>query len=107
MKENLVPNQNTLALIVTVVAACFISTMALNAFPVITNVVETGGIAEPTDTIVAQWTGVTFTNGVANEPVLNKAANAPYTVGFFGEDVPTFVDRAHQWNGAAVDLPLP
>jgi hypothetical protein len=82
-------------------------TPSTHAFPTITNVVETGGDAEATDTIIAAWTGVTFTNGVANEPVLNKAATAPYTVGLFAEDVPAFVDRAHQWNGAAVDLPLP
>src|SRR5687768_9320136 len=35
----------------------------------ITNVVETGGDNEATDTITAKWTGQTFSTSVANEPV--------------------------------------
>lgn len=79
----------------------------LHALPLITNVVETGGDNEATDTVPAKWTGVTFVNGVANEPVNGTAADAPYTVGLFGEDVPMFVDRNHQWNGATTTLPIP
>jgi uncharacterized repeat protein (TIGR01451 family) len=77
------------------------------AFPILTNVVETGGDNEPTDTIVAQWTGVTWNTTVANEPILNTPVGTPFTVPFFGEDVPAMVDRATQWNGATVDLPIP
>jgi len=80
---------------------------SLQAAPLITKVVESGGDAEATDTIVAQWTGETFVNGVANEPLANTAADAPYTVGLFAEDVPMFVDRTHQWNGATAALGIP
>lgn len=78
-----------------------------HGLPVITGVVETGGDAEATDTILAQFTGQTFVNGVANEPIAGKAADAPYTVGFFVEEAPMFVDRNHQWNGATTTLPIP
>jgi hypothetical protein len=71
------------------------------ANPIITNVVETGGDNEATDTVTAKWTGVTFSNGIAGE------FQNPFTVPVFGEDVPAYVDRTHQWNGATVDLPLP
>lgn len=93
------------AVLTTAVLAISISN--LHAFPNVTNVVETGGDAEATDTIIAAWTGVTFTNGVANEPVAGKGANDPYTVGLFGEEAPMFVDRNHQWNGATTTIPLP
>jgi hypothetical protein len=71
------------------------------AFPIITNVIETGGDNEATDTVPAKWTGVKFSNGIAGE-FLDS-----FTVPFFGEDVPAYVDRTHQWNGATLDLPLP
>ncbi len=61
----------------------------------ITSVVETGGDAEATDTIVAQWTGQTFTVSVAGEPFPGAVVGNPYTVGTFGHLAPTFVDRAH------------
>ncbi len=80
---------------------------SLHALPIITNVAETGGDAEATDTIPAEYSGRTFVNGVANEPVAGKAADAPYTVGLFGEEAPMFVDRNHQWNGATTTLPIP
>lgn len=32
---------------------------------------------------------------------------AGFTVPFFGEDVPCFNDRNHEWNGASASLPLP
>jgi fibronectin type 3 domain-containing protein len=75
--------------------------VSAGAFPNITNVVETGGFAEATDTIVAKWTGVTFTNGVANEPINGKGANDPYTVGVFGSYAPSYVDRNHRWTNAS------
>ncbi len=75
--------------------------------PLILDVVETGGDNEPTDTILAKWSGVTFAATVAGEPVPGIAVGAPYTVPLFGEDVPCFVDRNHQWNGATAALPLP
>jgi len=40
-----------------------------SAFPVITNVVETGGDNKATDTVTAKWTGVRFVGGIVNEPV--------------------------------------
>jgi hypothetical protein len=67
----------------------------------IANVVETGGMDEPTDTVSAKWTDVTFSNGVVGEFL------DPYTVPPFGEDAPAYVDRAHQWNGITAALPLP
>src|SRR5687767_797066 len=80
--------------------------LSAGAFPNITNIIETGGFAEPTDTVTAKWTGVTFTNGVANEPIPGKAANDPYTVGVFGSYAPSYVDRNHRWtNAAAVAMP--
>ncbi len=74
---------------------------------IITSVVETGGDNEATDTIVAQWTGQTFVNGVADEPITGSAASDSYTVGRFAEDAPMFVDRNHQWNGATTTVGLP
>lgn len=57
----------------------------------ITSVVETGG-DNNASTPVAQYTGQTFFNP-------NSGVNANYTVPLFGEDVLTFTDRNHQWNG--------
>lgn len=88
-------------------AVCVLAFQQANAFPILTNVVETGGDNEPTDTIVAQWTGVTWNTTIANEPTLNTPVGTPFTVPFFGEDVPAFVDRAHEWNGATAALPIP
>lgn len=73
----------------------------VSALPVITDVVETGGDDEATDTVTAKFTGQTFSNGIAGE------FQNPYTVPFFGEDVPHMVDRTHQHNGASTTLPLP
>lgn len=67
------------------------------AVPVITNVVETGGDNEPTDTILAKWTGVTYNTTIANEPLLATPVGTPYTVPVFGHNVPSFVDRAHRY----------
>jgi hypothetical protein len=75
--------------------------------PSISNVVETGGDNEATDTVTAKWTGVTFVGGIANEPIAGLAAGASYMVELFQEEAPCFVDRNHQWNGATAALLLP
>ena len=59
----------------------------------ITNVVETGGDNEATDTITAKWSGVSWTVGVAGEPVPGAAVGDTYTAGTFGNSAPAFVDR--------------
>lgn len=71
---------------------------------VITNVVETGGDDEPTDTIVAQWTGETFTVSVDNEPVPGAVVGDLYTVGSFIDLSPTFVDRNHRYTNTNSDV---
>ncbi|MEX2139475.1 MAG: PEP-CTERM sorting domain-containing protein [Pirellulales bacterium] len=63
----------------------------------ITSVVETGGDNEPTDTITAKWTGQTFERTVNNEPSAG-APGEPFTVGTFGHQAPTFVDRNHRYS---------
>ncbi|MGH8245939.1 MAG: hypothetical protein ACREUU_05850, partial [Gammaproteobacteria bacterium] len=77
------------------------------ALPIITTVVETGGDNEPTDTIVAQWTGRTFNCSVANEPVPGLTVGTPYTVGLFGNHAPAFVDRNHRYTNASDSLQIP
>ena len=88
-----------------------IAAMVLCAGPAwaenITNVVETGGDAEENDTIVAQWTGQTFTNGVANEPISGTGADDPYTVGLFEDLAPAFVDRNHAYTNASDTVSIP
>jgi hypothetical protein len=69
----------------------------------ITNVVETGGDNEPTDTITAKWTGQTFNVSVANEPVPGATVGQPYTVGTFGHLAPAYVDRNHRYANHSVD----
>jgi hypothetical protein len=63
----------------------------------ITNVVEMGGDEELTDTITAKWTGQTFLRTVDNEPTAG-AIGEPFTVPFFGNEVPAFVDRNHRYS---------
>jgi len=77
------------------------------AFPIITNVVETNGDNETTDTIVAQWTGVTWNTTVANEPTLNTPIGTPFTVPNFSNTAATFVDRNHRYSDASATLPIP
>lgn len=88
-------------------AALALAAASASAFPILTNVVETGGDNEPTDTITAKWTGVTWLTTIANEPVPSTPVGTPFTVPPFGEDVPAYVDRAHEWNGATTTLPIP
>ncbi len=76
----------------------------------ITNVVETNGDNEATDTIPAKWTGQTFTVTVADEPFVGAVVGNPYTVGTFGNQAPTYVDRAHRYLnhlGSGATLPPP
>jgi hypothetical protein len=80
------------------------------AAPIITNVVETGGDNEATDTIPAKWTGSTFPVSVANEPVPGATIGQNYTVGTFGHSAPSFVDRNHRFFddiAATYSLPVP
>lgn len=65
---------------------------------IITNVVETGGDNEATDTITAKWTGQTFAVTQANEPIPGAVVGDNYTVGVFGTLAPTFVDRNHRYS---------
>jgi hypothetical protein len=74
----------------------------------ITNVVETGGDNEATDTITAKWTGQTFPVSVLNEPAPGAAVGTNYTVGTFGHLAPAFVDRTHAYSDDATNsLPVP
>ncbi len=80
------------------------------ATPIITSVVETGGDNEATDTITAQWTGVTFATTQAGEPIVGSVVGTPFTVGTFGHATPTFVDRAHRYfsdPSVAGSVPIP
>src|SRR6185295_18930228 len=67
------------------------------AVPIITNVLETGGDNDVDDTVPAKWTGVSWSNHQAGEPVLGLAAGASYTVGLFRVAAPCYVDRAHAY----------
>ncbi len=80
------------------------------ATPIITSVVETGGDNEPTDTITAKWTGVTYATTIAGEPIVGSAVGSPFTVGTFGPNTPAFVDRAHRYfsdPSIAGSVPIP
>ena len=66
-------------------------------FPIITDVVETGGDNDA-DTITAKWTGVRFTN---------STHAAGYTVGTFMDEALAYVDRVHEWNGSRATNPIP
>jgi hypothetical protein len=78
------------------------------AAAIVTNVVETGGDNEATDTIVAQWTGHSWTVSVANEPFTGAVVGEMYTVGTFGHLAPAFVDRNHRYSGdLTVNTPVP
>jgi hypothetical protein len=68
----------------------------------VTNVVETGGDNEPTDTISARWTGQTFQTTVVNEPVTGPIGSN-YTVGTFGHLAPAYVDRNHRFSDHSVE----
>jgi hypothetical protein len=94
-----------------VLALSVVFAPALNAAPLITSVVETGGDNEPTDTITARWTGQVFPVSIANEPVPGAVVGNSYTVGAFGNHAPAFVDRNHRYADAppatGPTLPIP
>jgi hypothetical protein len=69
----------------------------------ITNVVETGGKNEATDTITARWTGQTFTVSQTNEPIPGATIGQPFTVPTFGHLAPSYVDRNHRYANHSVD----
>ncbi len=92
----------------SVVLALWALCPALLSAAVVSNVVETGGDNEPTDTIVAKWTGQTWNVTVANEPVPGAVVGNPYTAGPFGHAAPTFVDRNHRYyDDVPNNLPIP
>jgi hypothetical protein len=79
---------------------------------VFSNVVETGGDNEPTDTITAKWTGQTFPVSIAGEPIIGAVVGSTYTVATFANNSPAFVDRAHRYmndpgTGGSAALPIP
>ena len=76
-------------------------------FPLITNVVETGGDNEATDTIQAKWTGQTWNTTIANEPLPNTPVGTPFTLGYFQHYAPTFVDRNHRYANISATVPIP
>lgn len=87
-------------------AALLLAPPPARGFPVIVNIVESGGDNEATDTVPAKWTGVTFPVTQANEPVNGLAVGANYTVTTFGNYVPCYVDRNHRYtNAAGVAMP--
>jgi PEP-CTERM motif-containing protein len=88
-----------------VVLVCVFAMVAAPAFAQnITNVVETNGDNEATDTITAKWTGQTFPITVANEPIPGAViGGTPYTVGTFGHLAPAYVDRNHRYANHSVD----
>lgn len=81
--------------------------LSLNA-GVITEVIETGGDNEATDTILAKWSGQTWSVTMANEPVPGLIVGDQYTAGIFGSGAPAFVDRNHRYlDDVANNLPVP
>jgi hypothetical protein len=93
-RRTFIPAAPRRAQAVVTLCAVTLASLSVVALPVITEVSQTGGIADKPPRI----TGETF-----NHPNLGEN----YTVPFFDEDMACFNDRAHEWNGAAVDLPLP
>lgn len=85
------------------------ATLSVTAFAgSITNVVETGGDNEATDTITAKWTGTSWPVSVAGEPIPSAVIGDNYTVGTFGHYAPALVDRAHRYaDDPASNLPIP
>jgi hypothetical protein len=65
---------------------------------------------EPTErliTSVTQTGGVTPTAKSTGDVFDHPNLGAGFKVTPFGEDVPAFTDRLHEWNGATAALPLP
>jgi hypothetical protein len=83
-----------------ILAGVFVVASSAYGFPIITSVVETGGDNEATDTILAKWSGTSFTVSIANEPVPGAVVGSTYNVGLFGNYAPCFVDRNHRYTNA-------
>jgi hypothetical protein len=83
---------------VALLMLCALSAAPVFGQPNITNVVETGGDNEATDTITAKWTGQTFPVTVANEPRPGLVVGDNFTVGTFGHQAPAMVDRNHRYS---------
>ena len=77
----------------TVTAALCLAVVRIGAFPVITNVVETGGDGAP----FAQFTGQTFTG-----PTIGT-----YTVPLFGVLAKSMADRLHAYTNASGTVAMP
>jgi len=88
-------------------AAEVIAAALFKVTPLITDVVETGGDNEPTDTITAKWTGQTFPVSVAGEPLPGLVVGSNYTVGSFGNGAPVFVDRNGIYTNASGTVFIP
>ena len=85
---------------VCILALMMCLAQSAGAAALIQNVVETGGDNDANDTVVAKWTGQTWSDHAANEPILGLTTGQPYTVGLFGNWSPAFVDRAHRYTNA-------
>jgi fibronectin type 3 domain-containing protein len=107
MKPCLKPSWGGAVVCVLLIAGVALGIRPAAAFPVITNVVETGGDNDPDDTVPAKWTGVTWSNHQANEPIPGLPAGQPYTVGLFRVCAPAYVDRNHAYTNAAGTVPMP
>ena len=81
----------------TILTLASVAASSSIASAAIITVTETGGDNEPTDTIPAVWTGVTYNTVQNNEPVPGNPAGTPYTVGTFQSTAPAFVDRNHRY----------
>ncbi|MEZ6097958.1 MAG: PEP-CTERM sorting domain-containing protein [Pirellulaceae bacterium] len=95
--------------VLTVITAC-LTFMVSSAQAVITDVVETGGDNEATDTITAKWTGQTFPVSVNDEPIPGAVIGDNYTVTPFQDLAPAFVDRNHRYtntDGGTEVFPIP
>jgi hypothetical protein len=88
-------------------AALALGASVSSAFPVITDVVETGGDNDANDTVFAKWTGQTWSDHANNEPIIGLTTGQPYTVGLFGNHAPTFVDRSHRFTNASDTVTIP
>lgn len=108
-RDDMKPTNQLTTLTRRIATAVFGVSMALSINAgVITDVVETGGDNEATDTILAKWTGQTWSVTIANEPVPGLAVGDLYTAGTFGSGVPAYLDRNHRYlDDVPNNLPIP
>lgn len=99
---------NKRCLILTSAAVALAMVCSTAPAAIISNVVETGGDNEATDTITAKWTGQTWLVTQADEPVPGAVVGQPFTMGTFGNLAPAMVDRNHRYvDDPANNLPIP